>query len=230
MGRLRIISRVPERFSDRAAAGGALAAELEPLKGQSAVVLGIPRGGIIVARELAGELDAELDVVLSRKLRTPGFSELAMGSVSEDGTVFLNDSVVRELGVSQPFIAREKEVQMAEIERRRELIREIRQKVPLAGRAVVITDDGVATGATFQAAIWSARQERPAQLIAAVPVGAEDTVRRLADDVDEMVCLRAPPLFAAVGQFYEDFEPVADAEVIEILGQEARRVRNRVAQ
>lgn len=222
-GKLRILSHSDEPFRDRREAGQLLAKELTELKGQQAVVLGIPRGGVVVARELAHGLDADLDIVLSRKLRTPGQPELAMGSVSEDGRVFLNDVVVRSFGITKAEIEREKSAQMAEMARRNALFRGARLKVPLAGRIVIVSDDGVATGATTQAAIWAARYEKPGKLIAAIPVGSDETIRRLSEDVDEMVCLRTPPFFAAVGQFYVHFEQVSDEEVLEILKEEAKR-------
>jgi predicted phosphoribosyltransferase len=187
------------------------------------VVLGIPRGGIIVARELAQTLDAELDIVLAHKLRAPGHPELAMGSLAENGKIFLNGQVVTELGISQHYIEEETAAQLAEIKRRARLVRRIRPRVLLKGKIVIVTDDGVATGATTQAAFWAVRQERPALLVAAIPVGPEDVVRRLAEDVDEMVCLRTPSFFSAVGQFYLRFEPVDDADVLKILREEQKR-------
>ncbi len=223
MGKLRILSHRSGQFRDRREAGRLLAEELRGYRGQKAVVLGIPRGGIIVAKELAHALEAELDIVLAHKLRTPGHAELAMGSVAEDGKLFLNEEVTRGLGVSEAYIQQEKAHQLAEIGRRTELFRRIRPKVPLAGRTVIITDDGVATGATTQAALWAVRLENPEKLIAAFPVGPEDTIRRLAEDVDEMLCLRTPPLFAAVGQFYMRFEPVDDEEVLKVLEKEHER-------
>lgn len=227
MGALKILSRSEEGFRDRQEAGRLLAQELIGLRGKKAVVLGIPRGGIVVAREIAQELDAEMDIVLSRKLRTPGQEELAMGSVSEDGHVFLNDRVVREIGISKDAIQREKEAQMAEIARRSEMIRKVLPKVSLKGRYVVITDDGVATGATFQAALWSVRHEQPLRLIAAVPVGPNDTLAKLSEDTDELICLRSPPFFAAVGQFYMRFGQVEDGDVLEILREEQKRKTKR---
>ncbi len=140
-----------------------------------------------------------------------------MGSVAEDGKLFLNDDVVEEVGVDAAYIQWEKAQQLAEIARRRQLIREFRPRLPLKGRLVIVTDDGVATGATLQAALWAARQEQPERLIAALPVGSEETVRRLASDTDEMVCLRTPPFFAAVGQFYVQFDQLEDEDVVEIL-------------
>ncbi len=227
MGSLRIISRSGQRFRDRREAGMLLAAELSTWRGRSAVVLGIPRGGMVVAAELARALDAELDIVLAHKLRTPGQAELAMGSVSEDGKLFLNLEVVQALDIGDDYIQQEKARQMAEIARRTGLFRRARPKVDLAGRNVIVTDDGVATGATNQAALWAVRLEKPARLVAAIPVGPEDTIVRLADDVDEMVCLRTPPFFSAVGQFYASFDPVDDEEVLKILEANAGKVPGR---
>jgi putative phosphoribosyl transferase len=226
-GQLRILSRSSEPFRDREEAGRLLAKELSNYRGKKAVALGIPRGGVVVANEIANALDAELDIVLARKLRTPGYEELAMGSVAEDGKLFLNQEVVRQMAMSEIQIQNEKDIQLAEIRRRTELIRHIRPKVELKGRIVVVSDDGVATGATTQAALWAVRMEQPSKLIAAIPVGPEDTIIRLAKDVDEMLCLRTPPLFAAVGQFYQRFHAVEDNEVLEILGEAAKRKQPR---
>ncbi|MDZ4231083.1 MAG: phosphoribosyltransferase family protein [Dehalococcoidales bacterium] len=224
MTQLRILSYSNEPFADREEAGRLLAAELRQYRGQNAVVLGIPRGGVVVAREVARLLDAELDVVLARKLRTPGHEELAMGSVAENGKLFLNREVVGELGVGEADIQQEKARQLAEIKRRNELIRRIQPRIPLKERIVIVIDDGVATGATTQAAFWAVRSEQPERLIAAIPVGPEDTIRRLARDVDEMLCLRTPPLFAAVGQFYQQFYPVEDEDVLRILKEESGKI------
>jgi predicted phosphoribosyltransferase len=223
MGKLRIVSSSSQTFRDRREAGQLLAQELKDLAGRNLVVLGIPRGGIVIAQEIARALDAELDIVLARKLRTPGHEELAMGSVTEDGRAFLNQEVISGLGISNATIEQEKKLQMVEITRRAKLFRRVRPRVPIGGRTVVITDDGVATGATTQAAFWAVRHEGPKTLIAATPVGAEHTIRRLAAGVDEMLCLRTPPFFAAVGQFYLRFDPVEDEDVLEILRAEQQR-------
>ncbi|MFW6149971.1 MAG: phosphoribosyltransferase [Chloroflexota bacterium] len=223
MGELHIVSRSGERFRDRRHAGQALAAELNHLQDMDVVVLGVPRGGIIVAREVAQALGAELDIVLAHKLRTPGHPELAMGSVAENGQVFLNEQVVAMIGAREEHIERERKAQESELDRRAKSIRAVRRKVPLQGRTVVVTDDGVATGATTQAALWAVRQEEPSRLVAGIPVGSEETVRRLAQDADDLVCLQAPPFFSAVGQFYEQFEPVEEGEVLETLRREAER-------
>ncbi len=223
MAKLRIISRSGEPFRDRQQAGQLLAWELRNLPGRNLVVLGIPRGGVIVGRELAGTLDAEFDIVLAHKLRSPGNAELAIGAVGETGKVFINQELVTELHVTRKYINAEVQLQLEEIKRRSELFRAARPQVPLEGKIAVVTDDGVATGATTQAALWVVRQESPSRLVAAIAVGPEDVVRRLAKDVDEMVCLRTPRFFSAVGQFYKRFEPVDDSEVLRVLREEQRR-------
>jgi putative phosphoribosyl transferase len=222
MDKVRIISDSSEPFADREEAGRLLAAELNKYQGQKAVVLGIPRGGVIVACEIRRVLSAELDIVLARKLRTPGHEELAMCSVTEDGKIFLNLEVIEELDVGESYIQREKLQQIAEIKRRAEIIRRVRPKITLEGRTAIITDDGVATGATTQAAFWAIRAEQPKQMVAAIPVGPKYTIMRLAKGVDEMICLRSPPLFAAVGQFFQRFDPVEDEDVLKILDESTR--------
>jgi predicted phosphoribosyltransferase len=228
MAQLRIVSRSEEVFRDRQEAGRLLARELDNWRGQGAVVLGIPRGGIIVARELARAIEADLDIVLAHKLRTPDQPELAMGAVAEDGKLFLNERLVQDLGIKSTDIQEEKRQQQIEITRRAELIRHILPRIPLEGRLVIVTDDGVATGATTLAALWAVRQEHPEKLIAATPVGSETTVRKLAEEADEMICLRAPRFFAAIGQFYMRFDQVEDEEVLKILEEERDRRQTRM--
>ncbi len=200
-----------------------LAAELSSYRGRRPVVLGIPRGGIIVARELALALDGDLDVVLAHKLGAPGQPELAMGSVSEDGKLFLNEEVAGPFGVSREYIEAERSRQLGLIKNRSEAIRRVKSKVPLKGRVVIVTDDGVATGATAQAALWAAKSESPETLICAMPVGPEDTIRRLSQFAEATLCLRAPAMFAAVGQFYEHFYPVEDEDMLRVLRESARK-------
>jgi predicted phosphoribosyltransferase len=179
-----------------------------------------------VAREIARRLDADLDIVLSRKLRSPGQPELAFGAISEDGQVSLNRNVVQMLGISDDYIEREKSFQMDEINRRNRLFRQVRPKVPLTGRTVIITDDGVATGATFKVALAAARHESPGRLVAAVPVGPEDTISDMAAIADEIICLRSPAGFGAVGQFYDRFDQLDDEDVLAILREESQRSPN----
>jgi putative phosphoribosyl transferase len=223
-GSPRVISRNMAPFENRIQAGRLLAAQILQFRGSNPVVLGIPRGGVVTARELAQVLDGDFDVVLSRKLGTPGQPELAMGSMAEDGTVFLNPNVVRSLGVSSREIEQEKMRQQAEMQRRTRLVRDVYPRLPLRDRVVIVTDDGVATGATMQAALWVARQENPQKLIAAIPVASEEAVNRLAADADETVCLHLPSHFYAVGQWYRDFPQVDDGEVLQILKEQSRKL------
>ncbi|MBI4765649.1 MAG: phosphoribosyltransferase [Deltaproteobacteria bacterium] len=222
MGKLRIVSYSREPFSDRVEAGRLLARELDSLRGRNPVILGIPRGGIIPARELALALNGRLDVILSHKLRMPGRPEVAMGAIAEGGVSFVDPEIVRLLGITVQMIEQEKHFQLEELNRRSEKIRQILPRVPLENRQVIITDDGVATGATTRTAIRAARFGNPARLILALPVGPEDTVSELAEEADETICLRVPLDFMAVGQFYRSFEQVSDQEMLDIL-KEARR-------
>lgn len=201
--KVKVISNSGDPFEDRVQAGQLLARALSELRGKKAVVLGIPRGGIVVAQELARILDADLDVVLSRKLGTPGQAELAMGALAEDGKVFLNEDVVRTLGITDQDIELEKSRQLSEIQRRNQLIRNTLPKTTLKGRIVIVTDDGLATGATMQAALWAVRQGQPQKLIAAVPVASMEALERVTTDADEVICLRQPASFFAVGEFYQ---------------------------
>jgi len=220
--RVNIVSHSGEAFENRHQAGQLLAGRMAYLRGKNAVVLGIPRGGII---------GADLDIVLSRKLGAPGQPELAMGALAEDGRVFINEGVVKALAITEDEIEEERSIQLAEIQRRQNLVRSILPKIPLDRRIVVVTDDGIATGATMQAALWAVQRERPKRLIAAVPVASEAAIAHLANDADDILCLRAPPSFYAVGQFYAGFSQVEDSEVIHILKEEAmRRAQNPAGQ
>lgn len=228
-GRLMIYSRSGELFRDRVQAGRLLGNVLKELRGQRAVVLGIPRGGVIIAREIARTLDADMDVVLSRKLGTPGQEELAMGSLSENGNIFLNEEVVQMMGITSRQIEQEKARQMMEINRRNQAFRKVLPKTPLEGRVVIVTDDGLATGATMQAALWAVKQEKPCTLVVAVPVASDEALQKVSEIADQTVCLRVPPNFFAVGQFYMHFMQVADEDVLKIMEEEAMRRKDWIA-
>lgn len=204
-------------FRDRTDAGMQLAARLKGRAWQDPLVLAVPRGGVAVGAVLARELGAELDVVLARKLRAPGQPELAVGAVCESGEVFLNRHA-REYGVDlDDYLACEVRHQRAEIRRRQTLFRTVRPQAPVAGRSVLLTDDGIATGSTLLAALRVARARGPRELVVAVPVAAPERAAEVRAACDELVCLHEPPWFWAIGQFYEDFRQVEDDEVVDLL-------------
>jgi len=222
-GVLRVLSHSSQAFADRVEAGRLLADQLADVSGQNAVVLGIPRGGMVVARELAGRLDADLDLVLTRKLGAPGNPELAIGAISEEGQVIVDETLAGMVFADQEYIEQEKKRVLAELDRRRSVYRQIRPQVCLAGRLVVVTDDGVATGSTMQAALMAVRHQNPRKLICALPVGSQDAVNRLVRFADLLVCLRCPPVFQAVGRFYVQFDQTSDDQVLQILRQVAEQ-------
>lgn len=214
-------------FRDRRDAGAALAAELERYRGTDALVLGLPRGGVVTAAEVARKLGAELDVLVSRKLGSPVSAELAIGAVTANGGRFLNDDVIRELNVSEPYIAAVTQVQQVEARRREALFRGDRPRPRMAGRTVILVDDGLATGATMRAAVRAARQEGPARLVVAVPVGSREACAALRGEADEVVCLYEPEYFGAVGSWYEHFEQTEDGEVVQLLDEFRAAARSR---
>lgn len=200
-------------FPDRLEAGRQLARRLEEYRGHHALVLGIPRGGVPVAREVAEGLDGELDVVVARKLGAPFQEELAIGAVTADGGRWLNEELVEQLGVTPEYLERVTALQIAEAKRRESRFRGGAPVPALEGRLVILVDDGLATGATMRAAIRAVRGRGARRLVVAVPVAAVDTSRSLAGEVDELVCLATPEPFWAVGQYYRNFEAVSDDEV-----------------
>lgn len=204
-------------FGDRVDAGRRLAERLEHLRGGDNVVAGLPRGGIVVAHEVARALAAPLDVILVRKLGVPTHPELAMGAIGEDGVRVLNDDIVRSTGVSNSQIANVEHAERATLEQRAERFRSVRAREPLARRTVIIVDDGIATGSTARAACGVARAAGVSHLVVAVPVAPPAAHRELSDLVDELICIATPELFAAVGQFYGEFGQTTDQEVVDHL-------------
>jgi putative phosphoribosyl transferase len=210
------------RFRDRAEAGGALAERLRDYRGRDdLVVLGLPRGGVPVAFELAQSLRAPLDVFVVRKLGAPGQEELALGAIASGGVRVINDVVVRELGLDEPDLERATAVAERELRRREQLYRNGRPPVDVAGRTAILVDDGLATGASMRAAARALRPRNPERVVVAVPVAARQTCKELASEVDEIVCLETPTPFLAVGSWYDEFGQTSDEEVRELLERAA---------
>jgi predicted phosphoribosyltransferase len=205
-------------FKDRREAGRVLAGLLERYRDRAdVVVLGLPRGGVPVAYEVAGALHAPLDVFLVRKLGVPGHDELAMGAIASGGMVVLNDDVVRAFGIHPDTIRTVAEGEAKELLRRERAYRGGRPPLDVSGKVVILVDDGLATGSSMFAAISALRELNPAQIVIAVPAAPESTCRQLRAIVDEVVCATTPSPFFAVGQSYYDFAQTTDGEVRELL-------------
>jgi putative phosphoribosyl transferase len=210
------------RFHDRRDAGRRLAElpELKKYAGRDdAIVLALPRGGVPVAFEIAQALGLPLDVFLVRKLGVPGHEELAMGAIASGGTCVIDEGQVRRLELDEETIARVAAEQQRQLEERERLYREGRVLPDVAGKTVLLVDDGLATGSTMRAAIQALRAKDPAAVIVAVPTAPRETCERLHKDADEVICALTPDLFFAVGTWYEHFDQTGDDEVIALLGE-----------
>jgi putative phosphoribosyl transferase len=206
-------------FRDRKEAGERLAKDLVGMKLQDPIVLAIPRGGVVVGVELARALGAELDVVVSRKLRVPYQTELAFGALGEDDALVLDHHLIEKVGLSSTQIQQEQDYQREQILQRVARFRGDKPAVELANRSVIVTDDGIATGSTMLAALKTLRTKEPLELIVAVPVAHKHQLELIARHCDRIVCLYAPEDFMAVGQFYESFEPIEDQQVEQLMGE-----------
>lgn len=211
-------------FRDRREAGRQLAEALKSYRTRRPFILAIPRGGIVVGYEVAVGLDAPLDVVVPRKLRAPYNPELAVGAVADDGSVYLDSPLVSSLRIPEEYLKEETATQLDEIRRRVALYRGARPQPALAGHAVVVVDDGIATGSTMIAALRAVRGMGPAAVVAGIPVAPPEGAESLRGEADEVVCLYTPTLFYAVGQFYEDFAQTTDDEVVFLLRRREQEI------
>ena len=210
-------------YRDRADAGRTLARELAPFADRpDVVVLGLPRGGVPVAFEVAVALRAPLDVFIVRKLGVPGHAEYAMGALASGGVRVLNEELVRRLALPPAAVEAVLHAEQRELERREELYRGARPAPQVRGRTALLVDDGLATGATMLAAVRALRRQRPAHVVVAVPVGAVDSCELLRGEADEVVCASTPEPFRAVGAWYRDFGQTGDDEVRELLARSRR--------
>src|SRR2546429_1864679 len=212
-------------FSNRAEAGRQLAEKLDKYAGRKdVIVLGLPRGGVPVAYEVAKRLHAPLDVFIVRKLGVPGFEELAAGGIASGGGRVVNEDVMRAIPYAEAAIEAVTARETAELQRREQIYREGRPAPELRDRIVILVDDGLATGATMRAAVKALRQRGAAKIVVAVPVWPPDTCEALAQKADEAICLSRPPFFQAVGQYYEDFSQTSDDDVRELLTTAAQEI------
>ena len=208
---------MPRQFTDRARAGQALAKKLEHLRGRNLLVLGLPRGGIPVAYEVARALNAPLDLLNVRKLGVPWHEELAMGAIGAGGVRVLNNDVVMSMGITKAVIDEAAAVQQAELDRRERVYRNGRAAPAIRDHTVILVDDGIATGATVRAAIAVVRTQEPTALILAVPVVQQTVAAELRPDVDELVAVVTPADLIAIGTWYDHFEQLTDREVQRLL-------------
>ncbi|HEY5625008.1 MAG TPA: phosphoribosyltransferase family protein [Dehalococcoidia bacterium] len=214
-----LIHRHSTLFVDRKEAGKILAASLTEYRGQNALVLAIPRGGVPLAAEVAEAIEGELDVVVARKLGAPGSPELAIGAVTSNGGRYLNEKLIEEIRVSNDYLQRITAAEIHEARRRETRFREDRPAPKIEGRTVIVVDDGLATGATMRASVRSVRKSTPEKLIVAVPVGSRAAYESLVAEADEVLCPHQPEAFFGIGEFYENFEPTEDDEVRRILSE-----------
>jgi predicted phosphoribosyltransferase len=206
-------------FKDRVEAGRRLAAALSEFKGKDTIVLGIPRGGVVVASEVAKGLGAPLDIVVTRKIEAPGEPEYALGAVTQEGDVIMDRQAAESLGASKDYLDNQIRQKREEVKDR---LRTLRGDVPYArleDKVVIIVDDGIATGSSVGAAVMSVKKRGPKKVIVATPVAPASTVEMLSEDGTKVVALETPADFLAIGEFYSDFDQVEDGEVRRILGR-----------
>ena len=212
------------KFADRYAAGRQLAATLAHLKDRAPVVLALPRGGVAVGFEIAQALGAPLDIVLVRKIGVPWQPELALGAVTDGASpeTFIDEDLAKALDIPESYVQEETARQLEEIERRRRSYCAGRPPIAITGRAAIVVDDGIATGATMRVALRSLRRRNPAHLVLAVPVAPPQTLAELRKEADETICLEMPAMLGAIGFYYRDFHQMSDAEVTDLLARAAQ--------
>ncbi|MEY3334475.1 MAG: hypothetical protein RLZZ176_2778 [Cyanobacteriota bacterium] len=216
-----------QKFRNRTEAGKLLASQLTDYANRSDVlVLGLPRGGVPVAYEVAKELDAPLDVCLVRKLGVPGHKELAMGAIAAGGVRVINENVIDWLRISPETINEVAAMEIRELDRRSHIYRGNRPLPKVKNHTIILVDDGIATGATIRAAISTLKKQKPRKLVVAVPVAGLSTCEELEAEVDEVVCILKPEDLYAIGLWYEDFQQTTDAEVCELLTRQKLLVAN----
>lgn len=209
-------------FKDRHEAGQRLSTALKHYQGATdCIVIGLPRGGVVTAYEVAKALQLPLDVICPRKIGAPQNHELAIGAITESGDGIFDESLIQRLRIPQSYIEKTVEREKQVARHRANLFRKGKPKVDVTGKTVIVIDDGLATGATMRAAIKSLLAEKPKKIIVAVPVAPFDTVQMIQTEVNEVICLECPSFFQAVGEFYEDFSQTQDEEVIALLGSSA---------
>lgn len=216
------MGRVP--FKDRVEAGRKLAGALREFEGRGSIVLGIPRGGVVVAGEVARILGARLDIVVTRKIEAPDEPEYAIGAVTQEGEVILDRQAAESLGATQAYLDDQIRQKKAEVKERMQRFRGNRPYPDLKGREVIIVDDGIATGSSVGAAIMSVKKRDPRGVTVAVPVAPAGVLQSLKEEGTRVVCLETPAEFLAIGEFYSEFDPVEDAEVKMIIEENWRRV------
>lgn len=204
-------------FNDRIDAGKQLSRKLSHYR-DNAIVIAIPRGGVVTGKQVADELNLKLDIVIPRKIGAPENSELAIGAIAGEEAVLLNSELINELNVSNNYLENIILQERAEIKRRESLYRQGKDKIKIKDKNCILVDDGLATGFTARAAIAELKANKPSKIILAVPVAPKQTIQSLKNEVDEIVCVHIPDLFFALSQFYYSFEQVTDQEVITILG------------
>jgi putative phosphoribosyl transferase len=210
-------------FKNRQDAGKQLSEKLAQYKNNSnTIVLGLPRGGVVVAFEIAQALHLPMDIIVPRKIGAPGNPELAIGAITEDGEGIFDERMILDYGVSQDYLTKEIQKEKQEALRRLKLYRGTRSPLHLKNKIALLVDDGIATGATMRAAIKSAKAKDASKIIVAIPTAANDSLEKIKKEADEVLCLDAPPLFFAIGEFYQDFPQIEDKEVIDLMSQAKR--------